>query len=189
MERKQYDIHKEVILKCQSKDRAAQNKLYGLYSGAMFNICRRMVSDHDEAKDLLQEVFIDVFTKIDSLKEISTFSAWIKRITINKCINALKKKRMFVVELTDESERLVEEQDSVDKSIIGFEASQIMKAIDQISEGCRTVLNLYLFDGYDHKEISQILGISESASKSQYCKAKMKIRSLLSVNKQGSYGN
>ena len=189
MERKQHDIHREVILKCQSNDRAAQNTLYGLYSGAMFNICRRMISDEDEAKDLLQEVFIDVFTKVDSLKELSTFSAWIKRITINKCINALKKKRLFVVELTEESERLVDNHDTLDKAIIGYEAAQVMKAIDHISEGCRTVLNLYLFEGYDHKEISQILGISESASKSQYCKAKMKIRSLLSEDKLGSYGN
>ena len=105
-----------------------------------------------------------------------------KRITINKCINALKKKRIFSVSL-DEQVDVAEESQSIDKEIIGKEAKQVMQAIGQISEGCRTVLNLYLFEGYDHKEVSQILGISESASKSQYSKAKRKNQRYTSITK------
>lgn len=81
------------------------------------------------------------------------------------------------------------EEESVDKDIISYEAHSIMKALEQISDGCRTVFNLYLFEGYDHKEISQVMGISESASKSQYSKAKQKIRDILKTQKRKSYGN
>jgi RNA polymerase sigma-70 factor (ECF subfamily) len=184
----QYDIHKEVVQQCQTGSRVAQNKLYQLYNGAMYNICKRMMGDDQEAKDLLQDAFVEAFTKIGTLKELNTFSAWMKRITINKCLNALKKRKIFSVPL-DQVEDVPEDESMIDRDIIGFEADRVMKAVSQISEGCRTVLNLYLFEGYDHKEISQILSISESASKSQYCKAKQKIRDLLVNNKIAGYGN
>lgn len=184
----QYDIHREIILRCQAGDRVAQNELYKRYAGAMYNICRRMLNDDDEAKDLLQEAFVDAFMKIHTLKELSTFSAWIKRITVNKCINAIKKKRIFAVSI-DEDFDPADESQSLDREIIGHEAKNIMKALEHISDGCRTVFNLYLFEGYDHKEISHIMGISESASKSQFSKAKQKIRDLLKTEKFRSYGN
>ncbi len=146
-----------------------------------------MLGNEDDASDLLQEVFVDVFTKLDKLKEISTFSAWIKRITINKCINTIKKKRILAVSMSDDME-VADETGIVEDSITGYEAKKIMQAIDQISDGCRTVFNLYLFEGYDHKEIGQILSISESASKSQYSKAKAKVRVILEQQKMYGYG-
>lgn len=184
----QYDIHTKLIMQCKAGDRVAQNELYKRYAGAMYNICRRMMNDEDEAKDLLQDAFVEAFMKINNLKELSTFSAWIKRITVNKCINAIKKKRIFAISI-DENVDPAGEDESIDKEIIGHEAQAIMNALEQISDGCRTVFNLYLFEGYDHKEISQIMGISESASKSQYSKAKQKIRDLLTTKKFHSYGN
>ncbi|MDW3208812.1 MAG: RNA polymerase sigma factor [Reichenbachiella sp.] len=184
----QYDIHNKLILQCKAGDRVAQNELYKRYAGAMYNICRRMMNDEDEARDLLQDAFVEAFMKIHSLKELSTFSAWIKRITVNKCINAIKKKRIFAISI-DENVDPADEDEWIDQEIIGHEAQAIMKALEQISDGCRTVFNLYLFEGYDHKEISQIMGISESASKSQYSKAKQKIRDLLKTKKFQGYGN
>lgn len=184
----QYDIHRELIQRCQAGDRVAQNELYKRYAGAMYNICRRMMNDEDEAKDLLQEVFVDAFLKIGMLKELTTFSAWIKRIAVNKCINAIKKKRIFAISI-DENIDIAEHVESLDKEIVSHEAKNIMKALEHISDGCRTVFNLYLFEGYDHKEISQIMGISESASKSQFSKAKQKIRDLLKTRKFQRYGN
>lgn len=183
----QYDIHRELILRCQAGDRVAQNEIYKRYAGAMYNICRRMMNDDDEAKDLLQDVFVEAYLKMGTLKELSTFSAWIKRIAVNKCINAIKKKRIFTVTI-DEKIDPAEEQEVIDKEIIGHEAQHIMKALERISDGCRTVFNLYLFEGYDHKEISQIMSISESASKAQYSKAKQKIRDLLKTKKISGYG-
>ena len=99
------------------------------------------------------------------------------RIVVNQCINALKKKTLLTNTLEDEHEKILE--DETQESFAEYSIQEVMTAISQISEGCRKVLNLYLFEGYDHKEISEILSISESASKAQYCKAKRKIRNIL----------
>ena len=139
-----------------------------------------MMGDDEDAKDVLQEAFVTAFSMIHSLKNEVTFSAWLKRIVINHCLNALKKKRVAMVDLNESAEFV--EEPSEDSDFNRYEARRIMEAIDRISDGCRTVLNLYLFEGYDHKEIGQILGISEATSKAQYSKAKSKIRKLLNVN-------
>jgi RNA polymerase sigma-70 factor (ECF subfamily) len=139
-----------------------------------------MIGEEEEAKDVLQESFIDAFTKISTLEHEVTFSAWLKRIVVNKCINALRKNRNHFSSLDEESDlQIPADTSSYDDSIVKKGAQEIMTALDRISEGCRTVFNLYLFEGYDHKEIGQILSISESASKAQYSKAKSKIRTLL----------
>lgn len=172
-------IYKYLVQRSQKGDRKAQNELYKLYVGAMYNICRRMMGNEEEAKDVLQDAFISVFGMIKNLKDTAMFSAWIKRIVINHCINALKKKKIFTTSL-EEKHDLVDGTAYYDEeSYQASEIKNVLKAIDQISEGCRTVLNLYLFEGYDHKEIGQILSITESASKAQYSKAKSKIRMIL----------
>jgi RNA polymerase sigma-70 factor (ECF subfamily) len=139
-----------------------------------------MMGDEDDAKDVLQDAFVHAFIKIKGLRNVEMFSAWIKRIVINHCINALKKKNVELTELDQEAalhKATLEEMDGLEE--IKFEVKRVLRAIDQISDGCKTVLNLYLFDGYDHKEIAQILNISESASKAQYSKAKAKVRRIL----------
>lgn len=180
MQTGQKSIHTYLILKSQEGDRRAQNELFKLYADAMYNICRRMMGDEDNAKDVLQDSFIHAFIKIKGLRNIDTFSAWIKRIVINHCINALKK----IIPTTND---INEEGDFPDLDIqenqeeTKYKAQKVLKAIDKISEGCKMVLNLYLFEGYDHKEISQILRISESASKAQYSKARAKVRKILAT--------
>lgn len=173
----QQTIHKHLIIKSQKGDQMAMSQLYGLYAKAMYNVCRRMMGDEEEAKDLLQESFVDAFTKLSSLKEVNTFSSWLKRIVVNNCINAIRKRKLDTTELEENAEIIESEGDDFEYS--RFKANQIMEAIDQLPHGAKTVLNLYLFEGYDHKEISQILGVSESASKAQYSKAKAKIRRIL----------
>lgn len=182
----QLNIHHQLIRECQAGSRMAYEQLYKLYSEAMYNICRRMIRDEDEAKDLLQESFIDAFRKLPDLREVSTFSAWIKRIVVNHCINAIKKKKLITSEL-DENFDLVEETED-DFEYQKFTTGKIMEAIGELPDGSRTVLNLYLFEGYDHKEIGQILGITESASKAQYSKAKAKIRKRLESNSNSYVG-
>lgn len=177
MKSEQQTIHKYLINRSQEGDRKAQSELYKLYASAMYNICRRMIGDDEEAKDALQDAFVTVFVNIKKLKEEATFSAWVKRIVINQCINTLKKKRLLTSSLEESHEGIVQDEDS--EAFSSHDIGQVMAAIDRISDGCKTVLNLYLFEGYDHKEIGQILSISESASKAQYCKAKSKIRKLL----------
>ena len=182
----QQTIHKHLIIAGQRGDQGAMSQLYGLYSKAMYNICRRMMGDEEEAKDLLQESFVDAFQKLPKLREVNTFSSWIKRIVINNCINALRKKKLDTAQL-EEGQDFIEDEDD-DYEYAQHQASQIMQCIDVLPEGCKTVLNLYLFDGYDHKEIGEILGITESASKAQYCKAKARIRKILEEERSQNAG-
>ena len=137
-----------------------------------------MMGNEDDAKDVLQDSFIHAFTSIKRLRNVDTFSAWIKRIVINHCINGLKKKNIISSEIDQESDfpdmALQENRDEMK-----YEVKKVLEAIDKISDGCKTVLNLYLFEGYDHKEIAQILNVSESTSKAQYSKARAKVRKIL----------
>ena len=137
------------------------------------------MGDDEEAKDVLQDTFVDAFMKIRYLKEPDTFPAWMKRITVNHCINALNKKKRMIMEAVPEESLVFEGEWKVDMEDQKIQIKRIMKALEGISAGCRTVFNLYLFEGYDHKEIGEILSITESASKAQYSKAKSKIRNLL----------
>ena len=138
-----------------------------------------MMGNDDDAKDVLQDAFIEVFSKMNTLRNPDLFSAWIKRLVVNRCINSLKKQKHTDslsdgIDLADTSYKSQEDADWQ-----SYEAQKILWAIDQISDGCKTVLNLYLFEGYDHKEIAEILSITESTSKAQYSKAKKKVRQVL----------
>lgn len=181
MEGEQLNIHRDLIEGSQKGDLKAQAQLYKLYAGAMYNICRRMLRDDEEAKDILQESFIHTFDKLDGLREINTFSSWIKRIVVNNCINTIRKRKLMTTELKEEWDWQEEEYD--DFEYTRHQSQAIMEAVELLPLGCKTVLNLYLFEGYDHKEIGQILGVTESASKAQYCKAKSRIRKMLEENR------
>lgn len=182
----QQTIHKHLILQSQKGDQAAMSSLYGLYAKAMYNVCRRMIGDEEEARDLLQESFIDAFQKLPTLREINTFSSWIKRIVVNNCINAIRKRKLETTELEENVDVIEEDHDDFEYN--QYRAGQIMEAIDCLPNGARTVLNLYLFEGYDHKEIGQILGVTESASKAQYSKAKARIRRILAEERSQHAG-
>jgi RNA polymerase sigma factor (sigma-70 family) len=175
------DKHIELVTACKKGDREAQFELYKLYAKAMYNVALRIVNDDDEAEDVLQEAFLDVFTRLDSFREETTFGLWLKQIVINKSINQLRKRKAeFVsldgVDLPDES---VYEGDDLQ-----YQVDEIKKAVAQLPDGYRVVLTLYLFEGYDHEEISHILKISENTSRSQYMRAKTKLNSL--IEKKGA---
>ncbi|MFK7952591.1 MAG: RNA polymerase sigma factor [Ekhidna sp.] len=181
-----HTIHKHLIIQSQQGDQAAMSSLYGLYAKAMYNICRRMMGDEEEAKDLLQESFIDAFQKLPKLREVNTFSSWIKRIVVNNCINAIRKKKLDTSSMEEGQDYIEEDEDNFEYA--NFQAAQIMECVDLLPDGCKTVLNLYLFEGYDHKEIGEILGVTESASKAQYCKAKARIRKILAEERSQNAG-
>ncbi|MEZ4932111.1 MAG: sigma-70 family RNA polymerase sigma factor [Saprospiraceae bacterium] len=172
--------HREIIEQCMRGDRKAQFELYRLYSQAMYNICLRMVNDDLDAEDLLQQSFVDVFTKMDSFRYESSIGAWIKRIVVNNCINFLKKRRLQIQSL-DDSFHQVADDFPIDNYNINVKA--INDAIRQLPDGYRVVFSLYLFEGYDHQEIGQILDITEATSKSQFSRAKKKLRDLLEGQK------
>lgn len=145
----------------------------------MYNICLRMLNDQKDAEDLLQQSFIDVFTKLDSFRFESSIGAWIKRIVVNNCINFLKKRRLNIQSLEDE--RVVGFAENPDNDVHDNQLSvqEVKKALAQLPDGYRVVFTLYMFEGYDHKEIADILNITEATSKSQYSRAKQKLREML----------
>lgn len=167
---------------CLKGDPRAQTELYRLYSGAMYNICLRMLNDPQEAEDLLQQSFLDVFTRLDTFRFESSIGAWIKRIVINNCINHLKKRRLQVQLLDEEQTERLSEPDDETESEPEYSVDTIKRAMKALPDGYRVVFSLYLFEGYDHQEIAEILHISEATSKSQYHRAKKKLRQLLAAS-------
>lgn len=172
------DIHRDIIEQCKHGHSKAQYQLYKLYSKAMFNICYRMMNSREEAEDLLQESFSEAFQKLNYFRYESSFGAWLKRIVINKCINELRRKKTELV-LTDKLYSVDRPETEPDENSLKLSVNAVQKAIEKLSDGYRVVFSLYMLEGYDHSEIAQILNISESTSKSQYMRAKLKLKSIL----------
>ncbi|MGB1217867.1 MAG: RNA polymerase sigma factor, partial [Saprospiraceae bacterium] len=161
-----------------SGDRKAQFRLYKLYSKAMFNTCLRMMKNREDAEDVLQNSFVDVFTKMHLYREEATIGSWIKRIVINNCINQLKKKKILISDW--EQERIEQVPDQKGTEIqLPYTVQNIKQTLKELPTGYRIVFSLYALEGYDHKEIAEILGTSLSTSKSQYSRAKKRIREIL----------
>ena len=167
-----------------SGNEKARFELYSLYSGAMYNVCLRMLNSREDAEDVLQDSFAEVFYKLGSFRFESTFGSWVKRIVINMCLNFLRKNRIRLIFDNEIIHKVVNsgESEEVDYTGIRFEVEKIRFAMSQLPEGYRVILNLYLFEGYDHTEIAEILNISESTSKTQYMRAKLRIRDILKRN-------
>lgn len=176
------DIHREIIELSKVGNQKAQYQLYQLYSKAMFNICYRMINNREEAEDLLQDSFCDAFMKLGSFRYDSSFGAWLKRIVINKCINWIQKKKIKLIFPEEMDESVSNTESDVDYENINMEVMRIHQAIGQLPDGYRVIFSLYALEGYDHSEISEITGISESTSKSQYLRAKERIKEILKSN-------
>ncbi|MEM6377706.1 MAG: RNA polymerase sigma factor [Bacteroidota bacterium] len=175
--------HQDIVEQCKAGNRQAQFELYRLYSKGMYNVCLRMVKDELDAEDILQNSFVDIFTKLDSFKFQSSIGAWIKRIVVNNCINFLKKRKVYFQELEDGHATALPDDKSEPKGTEGLSVDAIKKALFELPDGYRVVFSLYMLEGYDHKEIGNILDISEATSKSQYSRAKRKLRDILRTQK------
>ena len=175
-----YDIHRQVVEACKAGNRKAYNELYNSYSKAMYNICYRMMNNAEEAQDMLQEGFVDAFHRIGTFRFESTFGAWLKKIVINKCINALEKRMItWADEEISESMISASGEDAVDEEELRLSVERVKKAMNQLPEGARVIFSLYLLEGYDHTEISEILHISESTSKTQFMRARNMVKDIL----------
>jgi RNA polymerase sigma factor (sigma-70 family) len=170
-------MHAPLIEECRKGNSKAQFRLYDQYSKAMYNLAYRILNNREDAEDIIQEVFVDCFRNINLFRFESTFGAWLKKITVNKCINYVKKRKIDLTLCETLPTTIYEEEEE-----ITYNSEKIFKSIEMLPDGYRIILTLYLLEGYDHSEISQILGISESTSKSQYSRAKEKLRNLLSKN-------
>jgi RNA polymerase sigma-70 factor, ECF subfamily len=169
---------KELVLRVQKGDRNAQYIMYKQYIDAMYHTVLRILNNSTDAQDVAQECFVKVFEKINSFRGESTIGAWIKKIAINTAINSLRqKKRNLEYSFDDipELQLLVEE----DTTVNILNNKMIHDAVLNLPSGCRAVLNLYIFEGYSHKEVADILEITESTSKTQYRRAKILLRDTL----------
>lgn len=169
-------IHQDLIDRCRQGDRLAFQQLYKLYARSMYNVGYRIVNDRDAADDVLQESFIAAFGHLDNYRGDSTFGAWLKRIVVNKAINVLHGRK---TERLPDDERFDVAEEVEAREEFPFSVEQVRNAISALPDGYRSVLSLYLLEGYDHSEIAEIMGISESTSKSQFNRAKKKLRELL----------
>jgi RNA polymerase sigma-70 factor (ECF subfamily) len=174
------DIHQHLVEACKAGNRTAYNELYNSFSKAMYNICVRMMGDVEEAKDMLQEGFVEAFRRLDSFRGESTFGAWLKRIMVNRCINELEKRRIFwVSDELPETLSIPDEKEGPDEDELRLSVERVRKAMEQLPEGARVIFSLYLIEGYDHTEIAEILKISESTSKTQFMRARLLVKEKL----------
>jgi RNA polymerase sigma-70 factor (ECF subfamily) len=177
LEQQLLNIHGDLIARCRAGDRDAHYKLYKLYSRAMYNVGFRITGREEDAEDALQEAFISAFRNLESYRGDAAFGAWLKRIVVNKAINVVKKRRHELIPEDDGWD--VAEQEAPVEYKEELTVERVKSAIEQLPDGYRAVLTLYLLEGYDHQEIAEILQVSESTSKSQLNRAKNRLRELL----------
>ena len=160
--------------------RQAQTQLYSLYAQGMFSVANRIVRDSMEAEDVVQEGFISAFSRLNSFRGDTTFGAWLKRIVINKALDKVNKKNLETTELDDEHTN-VKEESQPEAYKADYSVEMVKAAINQLPDGYRIILSLYLLEGYDHEEISDILNISGSTSRTQFLRAKTRLRNDLNT--------
>lgn len=170
-------MHHELVARCKRGDQDAHFQLYKLYAKAMYNVGYRITGDEEEAQDVLQEAFISAFRNLEHYRGDASFGAWLKRIVINKAINMLQKRKYERIPEDDHWDIAEEETSPEYEGDLTVE--RVKRGIEALPDGYRSVLSLYLLEGYDHQEIATIMGISESTSKSQLNRAKNKLRELL----------
>jgi len=171
------DVNHHVIERCKEGDNRAQYELYKLYAKAMFNVSMRITNDYAEAEDVLQEAFVSAFKNLHAYKAEASFGSWLKKIVINAAINAIRKRRSELVPMDERT--LVDVADEASDDDTEWQVETVRRAIQKLPDGYRIVLSLYLLEGFDHAEIGEILGITESTSKSQYSRAKKKLLEIM----------
>jgi len=166
-----------ILLGCLKNDATAQRELYKRYSPRMLSVCYRYSHNREDAEDMLQEGFIKVFSQIHTFQGKGAFEGWIRRVIVHTCINILKKNKKFneSVDIIHASGVQIREESI--PSII--QAKQVVDCIRLLPIGYRTVLNLYAIEGYNHKEIAEMLDIEESTSRSQYTRARAMLEDIL----------
>ena len=163
-----------LIKGCANGDRASQKALYERYCRKMMVTCLRYAKSQQEAEDILQEGFVKVFSNISKFRAESQLGTWITRIMINTALNKQRSK-VYMLPMVDVNEGHAVQDEEV--SLSHFHLNDLLKIVQSLPDGCRIVFNLFAIEGYSHKEISEMTGISIGTSKSQYNRAKSLLRS------------
>ncbi len=181
-----YNIN-DLVKRCKAGERKAQELLYKQFASKMLGVCMRYATDKMEAEDMLQNGFIKVFQKVDDYRNEGSFEGWVRRIMVHSSIEYYRKhhKMMQVVELSE-----TENTTSVNSlAIANLAAKDLLLLIQQLAPGYRIVFNLYAIEGYSHKEIAAITGITEGASKSQLSRARAVLKEQVIKMERKQYGN
>lgn len=174
------DKHYNLVMECKQGSKKACYELYRLYSKAMLNVAFRIVNDIGDAEDILQESFVDAFSKLKDFRQETTFGLWLKQIVINRSVNLLRKRKVAWVDLDENLMETLSDGDIDDgEEDIQEKVLRVKNAMNKLPDGYRVVLSLYLLEGYDHEEIGQILGITQNTSRTQYLRAKRKLADIL----------
>ena len=178
-------IQHKLIEACKQNSRRAQLKLYNKYCDGMYYVALRFMKDTMEAEDAMQEAFIKAFTRIHQFNGEVTFGAWLKRIVINKCLDKLKAKKLELVAINEQVLGTVEEEENWQVED-GIGVEEVKKQIENLPEKYKYPLMLYLIEGYDHEEISEILGITQVASRTLVHRGKKKLQDELKTLSNGT---
>jgi len=174
---------KEIVEGCYQNNRRSQEALFQMFYGKMLAVCMRYISDQDTAQEVLQEGFIKVFDKLEVFDFKGSFEGWVRRIVVNTAIDSIRKaKRAPILKDNDNDFKMdasneIEENEKIE--MIELRAEKAVEAIQKLSPGYRTVFNLFVIEDYSHKEIAEMLGISEGTSKSNLSKAKKNLKQIL----------
>jgi len=164
-------------------NKKAQFQLYKLYYKGMYSVSLRIVNDEVEAEDIMQEAFLSAFRNLKTYRGEVSFGAWLKKIVVNRSLDYLKKKKVYFEEINERTMEMTDYQMGTEE----VDVNTIKAAIRNLPDRYRVVLSLYLIEGYDHEEISEILGISNSSSRTQLLRAKNKLREFLKGKEIFSY--
>ncbi len=182
---KSYQVTEEELIKaCKRQERKAQKLLYERYAPKMFGVCKRYLRHQEDAEDVLIEGLFKVMSKIDSFNGKGSFEGWIRRIIVNECLMFLRKRHNFKLTVEISNIDIKTEVTILDE----LAAKDILVLLDKLPLGYRTIFNMYVLEGYKHREIAEELGISINTSKSQLILAKKRMRALIESNELGEVG-
>jgi len=172
---------KKIVKACLRGDKKSQKKLYETFYSKMLVVCMRYANDVDEAKDILHDGFIKVFTQLKNFGHKGSLEGWIRKIVVNTAIDSVRKKKDILFQRDDEygfERDISDSEDIAAEKYMKMKAELVMKLIQKLTPMYRTVFNMYVIDNHTHKEIAEMLNISEGTSKSNLAKAKNKLREL-----------
>jgi len=170
------NLHQDLLDECKNGDQKAQFQIYKLYYKAMYNTSLRIVNDTMEAEDIMQESFLSAFEKIDTYSGTVSFGAWLKKIVVNRSLDALNKRKGIFEDIETHTGLKDESDDDLSRNEeLDVRVEEVKEAIERLPDGYRIILSLYLLEGYDHDEIAEILSINSSTSRSQLSRAKQKL--------------
>ncbi len=176
-----YKSEREILIGCQQKQHKAQTAFYNLYKGRLLGVCRRYCRTLAEAEDIFQDAFVKIFLKIETIQKIESIGGWVKSVVVNTATDHYRKnlKDNGLTEISGHD--FVIEDEDIDFDYI--EREQLLEIISNMPAGYRLVVNMYFIDGYKHQEIAEMLGISQSTSKSQLFHAKAWLKARINKTK------